>query len=266
MLNSKIGRTFLVILALLLCLGAVGGILALSHRDTVEVKASAFKIGGLDAGGAYTARKDAIYTPEAFSCQGLKVTPAFDSNVEYQIFFFDEDDRFLEATEVMTGAYTEERLLPSYARIMIIADDTDADGDVIEDFKLRSWDVRKVAGNLDITVDANQEKQYSNNLFELGEVEGISEYIEIDEYDSVLLHLVDTSLTNTTYTITFYSEKTTSAGTTEMRKIDDSTITMQNYNEGDFMWYEIEDIPGGTTHMTITYTDDNTNIGVYGVK
>lgn len=267
-MKRKAKNGWTIALAVLLIVGALSGLLFLFRGDSVDIRPSAFKIGGLNEEGKYEKRTDAIYTEKAFSCQGLKITPAFDAEVEYQIFFYDEDDRFLEATEVLTGAYSEERLLPSYARVMIFADTTDENGDYIEDFELRRWDVRRVARGLEITVDAKQDKKYTANLFDVEEgVDGVSAKIRIKDYESVLLHLVDTDLTNTVYTVTFYAEKTNADGVSStMRELDDLVITLQNYEEGEFMWYMLDEIPSGATHMTITYSDDNTNIGVYGVE
>ena len=46
----------------------------------------------------------------------------------YQIFFYDENDRFLEATEILSDKYVEQKLLPTYARIVIYPSTLDEEG------------------------------------------------------------------------------------------------------------------------------------------
>ena len=254
-------------LGALVIVGAVAGIVSLAKRDTATIGASAFSIGGLDPEtGKYVDRDDAIYTPKSFSAQGLKITPDFETaDIEYQIFFYDENDRFLEATEILTEGYTEQKLLPTYARVVIYPSTLDDEGNEIEDFKVNLLQVRGIAKSLKITVDAEQNKLYSANLFEVGTEAGVSADIEIEDFDGVLLHLPSATVTNTTYTVTFYSEKTDSEGLTTMKKLDDYTVTLQNYGENEFSWHTLNDIPAGATHMTVTYYDTNTNVGVYGI-
>ena len=259
-------RTMSLVLGVLLLAGAVVGLGAFAKRDTNTIGASAFSIGGLDPDtGKYVDRADAIYTSEAFSAQGLSITPDFETaDVEYQIFFYDENDRFLEATEVLSESYTEQKLLPTYARIVIYPSTLDDEGNVIEDYKVSLFEIRKIAKTLTITVDADQNKVYSTNLFEAGE-NGVSAEMEIDGYKGLLLHLPSATITDTKYTVTFYAEKTDAEGVTTMKELDDMTITLQNYGEGEYLWYTVESIPAGATHVTITYFDTNTNVGVYGI-
>lgn len=258
--------TISLVLGVLILAGAVVGLGALSKRDTDTIGASAFSIGGLDSvTGKYVDRDDAIYTAKAFSAQGLTVTPDFETaDVEYQIFFYDENDRFLSATDVLTESYTEEKLLPTYARVVIYPSNLDDDGDVIEDFKVSRFDVREIAKSVTITVDADQEKIYSANLFAEGE-SGVSAEMEIEDFKGLLLHLPSATVTDTKYTVTFFAEKTDAEGITSMRELDKVTVTLQNYADGEYLWYTVEKIPAGATHATITYFDTNVNVGVYGI-
>ena len=255
---------------ILIAVTAFGALFALVSpfgKDVKTIGAGEFSVGGLDPEtGKYVERKDAIYTPDAFSAQGLTITPDFETaDVEYQIFFYDEAGRFLEATDVLTEGYAEQKLLPTYARVVIYPSTLDEDGHVIEDYKVGLFGVREIAKSLTITVDAEQNKVYSSNLFEVGETAGVSDHIEIDGFDGVLLHLASATVTDTAYTVTFYAEKTDAEGVTSMKKLDDLTVTLQNYSDGEFMWYTVDKLPAGATHMTITYYDTNTNIGVYGI-
>lgn len=253
-------------LAVLVILGAAAGIMSLATNDTVKIGAGEFSVGALDPEtGKYVERKDAIYTPEAFSAQGLKITPDFETaDVEYQIFWYDENDRFLEASDVLTEGYSEQKLLPTYARIVIYPSTLDEDGMEIEDFKIRFYEVRKIAKALTITVDADQDKVFSKNLFEVG-TNGVSAEMEIDGFDGLMLHLPSATVTPAEYTVTFYAEKTDAEGVSSMKELDTVAVTLQNYAEGEFMWYTVDKVPAGATHATVTYYDTNTNVGVYGI-
>ena len=264
--KRNIKTAFVAVLAILLALGSVVSFVALGNRNKQEIGAGEFSIGALDpATGKYVNRKDAIYTPEAFSAQGLSIAMDFETqDVTYQIFFYDENDRFLESTDVLSENYVEERLLPTYARVVIYPSTLDEEGNRIEDYEVSRFGVRKLAKALTIEVDADQTKVYSNNLFEAGE-NGISERIELDGFDGLLLHLPSAAVTETKYVVTFYAEKTDAEGTATMRELDDVTIALQNYAAGEFMWYSIDQLPYGATHATITYFDGNTNVGVYGI-
>lgn len=253
-------------LGVLLLFGAVAGILSLTGNDRVKVGAGEFSVGGLDPEtGKYVARKDAIYTPDAFSAQGLKVALDFETaDVEYQIFFYDENDRFLSATDVLSENYVEPKLLPTYARVVIYPSTLDDEGNVIEDFKVGYFDVRRIAKSLSVTVDAEQGKTFSANLFEEGE-NGVSAEMDVEGFDGLLLHLPNANVTDTKYTVTFFAEKTDAEGTVTMKELDEVTVVLQNYEDGEFMWYTVEKIPAGATHATVTYFDTNTNVGVYGI-
>lgn len=258
--------TISLVLGILLIAGAVVGIASLSGRHTDKIGASAFSVGGLDPEtGKYVERQDAIYTSRAFSAQGLTVMPDFETDgVEYQIFFYDENDRFLEATDRLTDKYVEQKLLPTYARVVIYPSTLDEEGNQIEDYKIGFFGVRTIAETVTITVDADQDKVFSQNLFAAGE-DGVSAKMEIKGFDGLLLHLPSATVTNTEYTVTFYAEKTDAEGVSSMKELDDVTVTLQNYSDGEYLWYTVEKIPAGATHATVTYYDSNVNVAVYGI-
>ena len=56
-----------------------------------------FDIGGLDAEGAYKDTDGSLYTKEAIEATSVKVSLEFDSNVHYQLYFYDEFDTFVSA-------------------------------------------------------------------------------------------------------------------------------------------------------------------------
>ena len=264
--NKKWTKALATVLCVTLAVGAVLGIATFFNRDTKTISPTAFSIGALDPDtGRYVADKTAIYTSEAFSAQGLVVKPGFEvENLTYEIFFYDENDRFINSTGELSDVYSERTLRPVYARIVIYPSQLDEDGNVIEDFKVGVFDVYGIAKNLTITVDAEQDKEFSSNLFETG-TEGASAYIELEDYKGLLLHLPCASVTNSTYTVTFYTEKKNAEGVTSYSKVDDITVTMQGYEADEYLWYNVDKIPSGATHATVTYYDSNTNVYVYGI-
>ena len=103
-------------LAVVLGIGAVAGVSSLINKadDDGKVKVNpSYSIGGLDENGKYVESDATLYTKDAFECQGLSIKPDFDSNVKYQIFFYDEVGQFIESTDVMTTTYKDE--IPFFA-------------------------------------------------------------------------------------------------------------------------------------------------------
>ena len=157
-------------LAALVLFGAVGAVASFATNDSRTIGFNAFEIGALsEVNGQYKEDKTAIYTKEAIECQGLKVKPEFDSDVTYQIFWYNEDELYLDCTQKTTlksaqfvGSTPE---LAKYARIVIFPSQLDEEGKQIKDFKVSIFDIAKIANNLNITV--NKEQEYKGiNIFE----------------------------------------------------------------------------------------------------
>lgn len=123
-INVKTIVVGVVVAALIIAVFA--GAMALSNKggDVAEgyksVKVS-YSIGALDANGKYKESDSSLYTKDAFECEaGVKATLEFDSTIKYQIFFYDELDKFLSASETLDE--TDKTAAPEgavYARIMI---------------------------------------------------------------------------------------------------------------------------------------------------
>lgn len=112
----------IVVLAAALIGGATYGIIRLVQYNKSDTKKPSldWQVGALDVNGEYRASKGSLYTKDAFACQGLTVSLAFDNNVTYQIYFYDSDVNFISSTAVQTGNFEEK--LPfaaSKARIVI---------------------------------------------------------------------------------------------------------------------------------------------------
>ena len=149
-----------IIVALLIA--SVAGMVTLFNRDTNKIHSSAFSVGAINDQGIYEKSDKSIYTKELIECKGLTITPDFEAEGSFQVFYYDYDGAFLEATSVMeasSGSYKKDDEYPEarYCRIMITPDvPVDEDGNVDEDFKIRSISVISYANDYTITVNKNQ--------------------------------------------------------------------------------------------------------------
>lgn len=111
-----------------------------------------YDVGNLGADGKYVADETTLYTKEAFGCYGLQVKPAFDSTVNYQIYYYDILDNYISSTAVMSDGYSGEAPLNgAYARIVIEPrDDEDGKISLTERIKYPSQLTVKVKKNQDI--------------------------------------------------------------------------------------------------------------------
>ncbi len=124
-----------------------------NEENTKTISASEFSLGGLDENGEYVETHKSIYTKDAFECQGLTVTPKFESQVSYQIFFYDEYGDFVEKTESLEKTYNDE--IPdgvTHARI-VITPDAKEDGTSVT---MNVFNKSKYAKQLTIKVDSEQ--------------------------------------------------------------------------------------------------------------
>lgn len=168
--SKKTWRNILVIfLAIITLVGAVVGITALFRKseETTKTISPSYAIGGLDEKGAYVDTKESIYTKDAFECYGLKTTLAFDNNISYRIYFYDENNEFLQRSEQLTSAFDcEKTLMPANtksARIVITPN---------EDSKISWYEKNGYAKQLTIKVNKDQTKSDGveivlKNYFEL---------------------------------------------------------------------------------------------------
>ncbi len=109
-------------LAGVVALSAVGfGVAKLVElaRNDLKTITPTFSVGNLGADGKYVSDESTLYTKEAFHCDGLQIKLDFDNEIEYQIFFYDDLDNFVESTEVLSAAYSET-VHDGYARIVIM--------------------------------------------------------------------------------------------------------------------------------------------------
>lgn len=165
-MSYKAKKRWKGIIAAVLVIGAsiaaCAGLAVISKNDTQKIRASAFSRGDLDDKGIYVESDKSIYTKEAFGCIGLRVEPDFESKVTYDVYYYDYDERLIEARKGFSGVYDEDYPLAQYARIVI---HPEIPADVSEkDFKINFWEESKYAKQLTITVDKKQNYLYENSV------------------------------------------------------------------------------------------------------
>ena len=78
-----------------------------------------FEVGNLGADGKYVNDESTLYTKESFACDGLKIKLAFDNEINYQIFYYDDMDNFVSSSSIMSSAF-EDTVLAADARLVIV--------------------------------------------------------------------------------------------------------------------------------------------------
>ena len=146
-----------------LLIGAIAGLGVLLAKDTKTISPTAFSVGGINEQGNYVESETSIYTKDMFECQGLSIEPDFEATGIYKVFYYDSNKKFMKATDAMSasdGAYNmgESVFGASFARVMITPDvPLDEDGNAVEDYKIRFYEVVGIANDYKITVDKKQD-------------------------------------------------------------------------------------------------------------
>lgn len=126
-----------------------------STTEKINLK---YEIGGLNDLGKYVEDDGTLYTKNAFECKGLTIDIDFDTNVSYQVFFYTEDDVFVESTEVLTDDYkidVEDENI-THARIEITPNwdmlEVEKDADQV----IKWYETYKYSKQLKVSVDKDQ--------------------------------------------------------------------------------------------------------------
>ena len=139
-----------ILLSVVLGIGAIFGTVKLIEFSDNPSKSLMlnFDVGGLSDNGEFVETTKSLYTKDAFECQGLKVTLEFDNEINYQIYFYDAEEKFIESTELSSEVY--EEALPEntkYARILIVP---------TKDEKVSWYEVYKYSSQLKVEVYKEQ--------------------------------------------------------------------------------------------------------------
>lgn len=123
-------------------------------KDDLKTISPTFEVGNLGSDGKFVYDKSRLYTKEAFEAEGLQIKLDFDSQINYQIFYYDDLDNFVESTAVLSTAYSET-VHDGYARIVITPTDD-------EDDKISLVERVKYPSQMEIKVNKEQDVQYYN--------------------------------------------------------------------------------------------------------
>lgn len=160
--NGKFKKIVSVVLVIAAVAGLAMGITAISRNDSKNVKASTFSVGSLDENGKYVDNNQAIYTKTAFECRGLRIEPDFEAKLTYDVYYYDANEKLLEAKTGLTEVYDEDLPLAKLCRVVIHPEIPE--GETAKSFKITYFDVHKYAKQLKITVDKNQDNLYGNSV------------------------------------------------------------------------------------------------------
>ena len=200
-------KIFKVGLSALLIIGAVMGAVSLFNRDTTKISPTAFSRGAIDVDGRFIESSTSIVTKDAFLCQGLHISPDFDANGKFEVYYYDVNDKLLNADKNLDSTYVGNYPAAVYARV-VYTPEKPADVKT-SDWKIGLLEVTKYAKQLTITVNKEQvEYKSSVNLykaesttgsFDASDVSAVtpnvnmqaSQFVEIDgSYDLYMIYVM----------------------------------------------------------------------------
>ena len=153
------------IIAAVLCIativGCAAGAIVIFGTKTKEVN-PAYSIGSLDNDGNYHVNPSRLYTKDLIECKGISVTPEFDTDTEYQIYWYNKDGKFI-GQEVQTSENFEGQTpdIARYCRIVLAPNLSDenaalAEAGKDEEFKFTIFNIPSYADDINIKVNRDQ--------------------------------------------------------------------------------------------------------------
>lgn len=286
----RISKKTKSIISGILLVAIIAGVLALAGsllgKETKTISSTEFSVGGINAQGNYVESKTSIYTKDMFECQGLSIEPDFEATGTYKVFYYDSNKNFIGATDELNaedGVYTrgDDFVNAQYARIMITPDvPVDEDGNEVEDFKIRFYEVTSYASDYTITVNKEQKGNvYSENLMKvkgygLYENNGFTslenanhangflfaEDMNISDYDSVLVIMPKAIFTNEATNLTLRGDANEKLDFSLVDTVEkDGNVMFEIKNLSDFDTIRLY------THHEVLKTDFE-KVCVYGIN
>ena len=164
--KKTFGKIISFILITVVALGAITGITSLmKNRSEDDSKRlyPIYSIGGLNEEGKTLTTDKTIYTKNSFECDGLEIKLDFDSNVKYQVFFYDELDKFISASPIYEESMKPE--IPENAKLARLVVEPIWDEDISEEDRcLTLVDVLKYANQLKVIVFKEQKSVASSDV------------------------------------------------------------------------------------------------------
>lgn len=156
-MKNKTKRTLkkvLTVVLAVLTLGAVASLItSLVAREENEIHPT-FEIGGLDTNGEYEECKDKLFTPDVIEYNEFSVALDFQTDMKYQLYFYDENDEFVSKSEVLDNKYVETTDETKYVRILLLP--TWEDDVKEEDRKLSLLDKTRLVKKVTICAKVNE--------------------------------------------------------------------------------------------------------------
>lgn len=90
---------------------------------------SNYGVGAISAEGKVIESKLSFYTKDLLAVEGSEITLEDDATISYRVFFYDEDEKFLSATEEINENLSEEDIVEGakFFRVMITPADIDGE-------------------------------------------------------------------------------------------------------------------------------------------
>jgi len=262
-----------ILIAVLVSALAIGGIVMITKaakEDKKTIFNSVFKRGALDANGLYVESDTSIYTKDLIECQGLEITPDFETTGTYQVFYYDTNKSMIGSTPVMDAhsmvAYNKGTDFPyaMYCRIVITPEvPVDDDGYVDEDYKIKFYEVASIANKYTIKVNKEQKnigvvnyfdvgEKHSNKIFSLDD-NNLVTLQEVEGYNLCEISLDELSLSGGAFAMSFGS----APGELPTVFIDENgyAVGRDNFNAEDLQYSFA--VPEGATAFMVVYMPDN---------
>lgn len=140
------------VITLVVGLALVGAVIGLAVKlnrqtTTTTIGGEAYSIGTLTDKGEYAEGNTSIYLRKAVNADGLKVVPQKDAKIEYRLFFYDKDGKFLSATEPSAEKFNGDVPAGAETVKVMITPTEDEDG------KVSLVEVLGYANQLTVTVN-----------------------------------------------------------------------------------------------------------------
>lgn len=152
------------VICVALVIAAIAGVFVIFSNKTKVIHPT-FAAGSLDLSGKYVESETSLYTKDLIKCQGLTVTPDFETDTKYQIFWYNAGEEYLSCTSLLEEEYTSN--VPSiakYCRIVLmpnLEDELEED----DDFKFSLFNIPKFTSEITIRV-AKLQNFEPENFFE----------------------------------------------------------------------------------------------------
>ena len=183
--KRKMKSIISAVVAIVIILGCAAGAVAIFGNKTKSISPT-FTAGSLDLAGQYVESTETLYTKELVDCLGMTVTPDFEYEGEYQIFWYNHDGIYLGCEEKTTEAFRDD--VPSiarYCRIVLFPDLTEAKDNLAEDeeFKFNLITAAQYAKGINIEIYRNQTFE-PEDFFATSKIESTSDISKVTSVSS----------------------------------------------------------------------------------